>query len=76
MKVLLKQKFAFAYQSQGEYLLSTMPVQFLCPKDLKDNDWEFDPTKSCDLIGSAVCEANGTNDLSTSFFSSSCIKPG
>ena len=36
IKVLLKQKFEFAYATQGEYLLSTMPAQFLHPKASAD----------------------------------------
>ena len=48
----------------------------MCPKDLQVKNWEFDPTKSCDLIGAAVCEANGTNELATSFFASKSKKPG
>ena len=76
IKVKLKLKFEFAYESQGEYLMSTMPVQFLRHKESEtQNNWKFDPIKKCVVIGAIVCEASGTNELATSFFSSTYNSP-
>ena len=69
IKVLLKKKFSNAYESQNEYLFLTMPLQFVKFKP-EDENPDFDPAKECYVVGSAVCEEQGKNSLSLSFFTS------
>lgn len=56
IKVLLKRKFSYAYESQNEYLFLTMPLQFLPNNPKQDDNLDFDPTKECIVLGAAVCE--------------------